>query len=54
MTADPDLVVFGEDVGTLGGVLRVTDGSSEDFGQDRGWKATKDCSPQVEVVKGSR
>ena len=35
MTADPDVVVFGEDVGTLGGVFRVTDGISRDFGQDR-------------------
>ena len=35
MTADADVVVFGEDVGTLGGVFRVTDGISRDFGQDR-------------------
>ena len=35
MTADPDVVVFGEDVGTLGGVFRVTDGISRDFGEDR-------------------
>lgn len=35
MTADPDVVVFGEDVGTLGGVFRVTDGLVRDFGQDR-------------------
>jgi 2-oxoisovalerate dehydrogenase E1 component beta subunit len=35
MTADPDVVVFGEDVGTLGGVFRVTDGISGDFGEDR-------------------
>jgi 2-oxoisovalerate dehydrogenase E1 component beta subunit len=35
MTADADVVVFGEDVGTLGGVFRVTDGIAADFGQDR-------------------
>ena len=35
MTADPDVVVFGEDVATLGGVFRVTDGIARDFGQDR-------------------
>ena len=36
MTADADVVVFGEDVGALGGVFRVTDGISRDFGQDQG------------------
>jgi 2-oxoisovalerate dehydrogenase E1 component beta subunit len=35
MTADGEVVVFGEDVGTLGGVFRVTDGIARDFGQDR-------------------
>jgi 2-oxoisovalerate dehydrogenase E1 component beta subunit len=35
MTADGDVVVFGEDVGTLGGVFRVTDGIARDFGEDR-------------------
>jgi len=35
MTADGDVVVFGEDVGTLGGVFRVTDGIAGDFGEDR-------------------
>src|SRR5450631_1058674 len=35
MTADADVVVFGEDVGTLGGVFRVNDGISRDFGEDR-------------------
>ncbi|MEP7034753.1 MAG: alpha-ketoacid dehydrogenase subunit beta [Dermatophilaceae bacterium] len=35
MTADPDVLVFGEDVGTLGGVFRVTDGIARDFGEDR-------------------
>jgi pyruvate dehydrogenase E1 component beta subunit len=29
------VVVFGEDVGTLGGVFRVTDGIARDFGEDR-------------------
>ena len=32
---DDSVVVFGEDVGTLGGVFRVTDGLAETFGADR-------------------
>jgi 2-oxoisovalerate dehydrogenase E1 component beta subunit len=32
---DDSVVVFGEDVGTLGGVFRVTDGLTETFGADR-------------------
>lgn len=35
MTADADVVVFGQDVGTLGGVFRVTDGITRDFGGER-------------------
>src|SRR6478672_1441254 len=35
LAADPDVLVFGEDVGTLGGVFRVTDGLTRDFGEDR-------------------
>jgi pyruvate dehydrogenase E1 component beta subunit len=35
MTADDDVLVFGEDVGTLGGVFRVTDGLARDFGEQR-------------------
>jgi 2-oxoisovalerate dehydrogenase E1 component beta subunit len=35
MTEDGDVVIFGEDVGTLGGVFRVTDGLARDFGSDR-------------------
>ncbi|WP_125610557.1 alpha-ketoacid dehydrogenase subunit beta [Specibacter cremeus] len=35
MAADPSVVVFGEDVGTLGGVFRVTDGLTRTFGEDR-------------------
>jgi len=35
MSADADVVVFGEDVGTLGGVFRVTDGIARDFGEER-------------------
>jgi len=33
--SDPDVVVFGEDVGALGGVFRVTDGLTARFGEDR-------------------
>lgn len=35
LTADDAVVVFGEDVGALGGVFRVTDGLHRDFGERR-------------------
>jgi 2-oxoisovalerate dehydrogenase E1 component beta subunit len=35
MSADDSVVVFGEDVGALGGVFRVTDGLHRDFGEAR-------------------
>lgn len=35
MNADEKVVVFGEDVGVLGGVFRVTDGLTRDFGENR-------------------
>jgi len=35
MTADSSVVMFGEDVGPLGGVFRVTDGLTRDFGESR-------------------
>jgi 2-oxoisovalerate dehydrogenase E1 component beta subunit len=35
MTADERVVVFGEDVGVLGGVFRVTDGITATFGEER-------------------
>ncbi|MFQ4148332.1 transketolase C-terminal domain-containing protein [Arthrobacter sp. LAPM80] len=35
MEADPSVLVFGEDVGTLGGVFRVTDGLTARFGEER-------------------
>jgi len=35
MENDPKVLVMGEDVGTLGGVFRVTDGLQKDFGEDR-------------------
>lgn len=35
MAADPSVVVMGEDVGPLGGVFRVTDGLTADFGEER-------------------
>lgn len=33
--ADPAVLIFGEDVGALGGVFRVTDGLTERFGESR-------------------
>ncbi len=35
LAADDRVVVFGEDVGRLGGVFRVTDGLAAEFGDDR-------------------
>jgi 2-oxoisovalerate dehydrogenase E1 component beta subunit len=35
LTDDPSVVVFGEDVGALGGVFRITDGLTADFGENR-------------------
>jgi 2-oxoisovalerate dehydrogenase E1 component beta subunit len=35
LTEDPSVVIFGEDVGALGGVFRITDGLTADFGEDR-------------------
>lgn len=35
MEADHSVVVFGEDVGTLGGVFRITDGLTKRFGENR-------------------
>lgn len=35
MEQDPKVVLLGEDIGTLGGVFRVTDGLRKDFGQHR-------------------
>ncbi len=35
MEADEKVLVMGEDVGTLGGVFRITDGLQKDFGEDR-------------------
>ncbi len=35
MEVDPAVVLIGEDIGALGGVFRVTDGLSQDFGEER-------------------
>ncbi|MEU1854205.1 alpha-ketoacid dehydrogenase subunit beta [Streptomyces sp. NPDC019990] len=35
MREDDRTVVFGEDVGTLGGVFRITDGLTQEFGEER-------------------
>jgi len=35
LAGDDDVLVFGEDVGTLGGVFRITDGLQKAFGSDR-------------------
>lgn len=35
LTADARVSIFGEDVGVAGGVFRITDGITRDFGEDR-------------------
>src|SRR6266536_1328778 len=35
MEEDPKVLIMGEDVGTLGGVFRITDGLQKDFGDQR-------------------
>ncbi len=35
MERDPKVLLMGEDIGSLGGVFRVTDGLHKDFGSDR-------------------
>jgi pyruvate dehydrogenase E1 component beta subunit len=35
LAQDPRVMVYGQDVGALGGVFRVTDGLQDEFGQDR-------------------
>jgi pyruvate dehydrogenase E1 component beta subunit len=35
MERDPKVILFGEDIGRLGGVFRVTDGLQKDFGEHR-------------------
>jgi pyruvate dehydrogenase E1 component beta subunit len=37
MAEDPNVVIFGEDVGPLGGVFRITDGLQAQFGDERIW-----------------
>jgi len=37
MAEDPRVVVYGEDIGALGGVFRVTDGLQAEFGEGRVW-----------------
>lgn len=37
LAADPNVVIFGEDVGPLGGVFRITDGLHAQFGEQRVW-----------------
>ena len=37
LAEDPDVVVFGEDVGPLGGVFRITDKLAAQFGEERVW-----------------
>jgi len=35
MKRDPNVIVFGEDVGNVGGVFRATEGLQKEFGEDR-------------------
>ncbi|GAA4158098.1 alpha-ketoacid dehydrogenase subunit beta [Gryllotalpicola daejeonensis] len=49
LTEDPDVVVFGEDIGALGGVFRVTDGLAAEFGDGRVW----DCPAAESGIVGT-
>lgn len=35
LTRDPNVLIFGEDVGNVGGVFRVTEGLQKEFGEER-------------------
>ncbi len=35
LTRDDSVLIFGEDVGALGGVFRITDGLQKEFGEER-------------------
>src|SRR5881275_3554440 len=35
LTHDENVLIFGEDVGALGGVFRITDGLQKEFGEER-------------------
>jgi pyruvate dehydrogenase E1 component beta subunit len=35
MQEDPKVILMGEDIGTLGGVFRVTEGLKNEFGENR-------------------
>ncbi|KHF34204.1 Pyruvate dehydrogenase E1 component subunit beta [Paenibacillus sp. P1XP2] len=35
MKRDPNVIVFGEDVGNVGGVFRATEGLQKEFGEER-------------------
>ena len=35
LSRDPNVVIFGEDVGNVGGVFRVTEGLQKEFGEER-------------------
>lgn len=35
LNRDPNVLIFGEDVGNVGGVFRVTEGLQKEFGEDR-------------------
>lgn len=37
LAEDPSVLIFGEDVGPLGGVFRITDGLAKEFGDERVW-----------------
>ena len=39
MASDPDIVVFGEDIGYFGGVFRATEGLQREFGKTRAFDA---------------
>ena len=54
MAADDRVIVYGEDVGPLGGVFRVTDGLQAQFGENRIWDSPLAESGIVGTAVGPR
>ena len=52
LARDPDVLIFGEDVGFFGGVFRVTDGLQQRYGEQRVFDAPIAESGQIAVAIG--
>jgi 2-oxoisovalerate dehydrogenase E1 component beta subunit len=52
LARDPDVLIFGEDVGFFGGVFRITDGLQQRYGETRVFDAPIAESGQIAVAIG--